>query len=257
MNMRHLIHSISGRLSNEMVLKLVSLEKRLSEANAIIDILLKDTVYTAHPSAGLNGQTVRKTIVRSVCKAFSPDMVIETGTFFGLSAGFFSEELGVPVYTSEVSERYYHVARRLLRKCSGITQFQEDSRSFLRKLAEDPPITSKRIFFYLDAHWGEDLPLIEELAIICNHWQNFCVLIDDFRVPWDDGYGYDDYGKDKVLAPALISDIMQEHELTMYLPDIPSSKETGGKRGCAFIIRLSEADIMNRIEGLRRYTPSG
>jgi hypothetical protein len=56
------------------------------------------------------------------------------------------------------------------------------------------------VFFHLDAHWEGDLPLQEEIEIILGRFPNFLIMIDDFRVPGDSGYGFDDYGRGKMLV---------------------------------------------------------
>jgi prepilin-type processing-associated H-X9-DG protein len=52
---------------------------------------------------------------------------------------------------------------------------------------------NKTTFLYLDGHWYADLPLQEEIDLIAANWNGFCILIDDFRAPGDEGYGYDFY----------------------------------------------------------------
>lgn len=61
-----------------------------------------------------------------------------------------------------------------------------------------------RLFAYLDAHWGEDLPLAEKLEIVFSWDSDAIVMIDDFQVPDDPGYAYDDYGPGKALTPDLV-----------------------------------------------------
>ena len=251
--LRRIYGKIKGKKFKEFCLKVVYLEKRLNEIEAIIDIILENKEYYPNPSTGINGQVIRKTIIRSICDAFSPNFVIETGTFFGLTAGFFSRELGLPVYTCEINPRYYHVSKRLLRNCSSVEQFMLDSREFLRKLGNDSSISSKRPLFYLDAHSHDNLPLREELMVICQSWSSFCVIIDDFKVPWDDGYRYDDYGNNKSLTPDFVSDILIHYNLSMYMPCIPSDQETGKKRGCAILLKKNDRHLIENINSLREY----
>jgi hypothetical protein len=46
-----------------------------------------------------------------------------------------------------------------------------DSRPFLKKILTDAPLRGKNIFFYLDAHGGEDPPLQEEAGVIVSPLQ--------------------------------------------------------------------------------------
>jgi predicted O-methyltransferase YrrM len=49
----------------------------------------------------LNGQQLRLRTVEALIRFFSPDAVIETGTFLGDSTRFFADQ-GLPVYSIEV-----------------------------------------------------------------------------------------------------------------------------------------------------------
>ena len=93
---------------------------------------------------------------------------------------------------------------------------------------------SESVFAYLDAHWEEDLPLAQELEIIASNWSHAVVMIDDFRVPGDEGYGYDDYGPGK----ALTADYLPFGALTdwsILYPLAASEEETGARRGCCVL----------------------
>ena len=86
-----------------------------------------------------------------------------------------------------------------------------------------------RVLFYLDAHWKDDLPLVEELRIITGSDLQWVVMIDDFKVPFDDGYSYDDYGPGKALNLDLLSFLKDRS--TFFFPRPHSSEETGAVRG--------------------------
>ena len=96
------------------------------------------------------------------------------------------------------------------------------------------------ISFLPDAHWNDDLPLAEELEIVFSHNSNAVVMVDDFRVPGDSGYGYDDYGPSKSLQQSYISPVLEAHNLAALYPTLPSEDETGLKRGCVVLARETE-----------------
>jgi hypothetical protein len=56
----------------------------------------------------------------------------------------------------------------------------------LRSIAPNVPALA-----YPDAHWEGDLPLADEIDAICNTLSRFVVIIDDFEVPDDSGYNFD------------------------------------------------------------------
>ena len=90
--------------------------------------------------------------------------------------------------------------------------------------------------FYLDAHWENHLPLKDELQIIFEHAQQFLILIDDFCVPHDAGYGYDNYGDGKSLELAYLRPLSQ-YRFAVFFPTAPSVLETGYRRGCVVLAR--------------------
>ena len=128
-----------------------------------------------------------------------------------------------------------------------------DSRQFLERTAHTE-LASKFTFFYLDAHWYDDLPLARELSIIERHWQNFVAMVDDFRVPGDEGYGYDAYGPDKTLSLEYLQELLKSRQLESFFPAEPSSNETGPKRGCVVIARAG--DTAARLRELRSLRPA-
>ena len=80
-----------------------------------------------------------------------------------------------------------------------------DSCSELRFLLAKQPLGT--LLYYLDAHWQENLPLQEEIKLILAYGQPAAIMIDDFAVPGDPDYGYDDYGPGKTLSLSLLAQI--------------------------------------------------
>ena len=94
---------------------------------------------------------------------------------------------------------------------------------------------NRNLFVYLDAHWNDDLPLVEELEIVFGACPNAIVMVDDFNVPFDDGYFYDDYGTCKSFDGELIEPCVAAHSLGVFYPSTSSVQETGSRRGCVVI----------------------
>ena len=114
-----------------------------------------------------------------------------------------------------------------------------DSRAALQKAGAAGLLGSGRGFFYLDAHWNADLPLREEVSTILEHCPDYVIAIDDFHVPHDEGFGYDDYGPGarldvSYLEPALAGDSR------VFLPGYSSENETGARRGIAIVCKEGE-----------------
>ena len=130
-----------------------------------------------------------------------------------------------------------------------------DSRPALRHLLNGPlgRYLDQDILFYLDAHWNNDLPLVEEIDLIFGKAKNAIVLVDDFQVPGDDGYSYDDYGGQKALTREYIDESVRKHNLAAFGPITPSRRETGEKRGCIVLAReLTRGPVLEQMTLLRR-----
>ena len=79
-------------------------------------------------------------------------------------------------------------------------------------------------------------------------------MIDDFQVPDDDGYGYDDYGMGKVLTREYIAPAVSQFQLVEFYPTTPSVAESGLRRGCIVVARdPSLVEALSRISLLRRW----
>ena len=185
-----------------------------------------------------NGQEKRQAIFNAVISTISPGLILETGTFLGTTTEFMAQ-LGIPIVTIESSARNYGFARTRLRSFRNVQLRLGDSRLLLRGAIEPHRIMlqTRPLFAYLDAHWNADLPLAEELENIFLVCPNAVVMIDDFRVPDDSGYQYDDYGSGNALTPGYIAPLVERFGLDLYYPSSPSSEETGLKRGCVILAK--------------------
>jgi hypothetical protein len=201
----------------------------------------------------MNGQAARQDIVRQLHQALTVDRVLETGTYRGGTTEFLADTFNVPVRSVEASPRYFAYASNRLRADVRIRLSQGDSRTFLREQAErvarrkESGAAPETVFFYLDAHWENDLPLAEELAIIAGAWERAVVMVDDFEVPGDSGYGFDDYGPGKALTESYLPPVVSDW--ATFYPATPSASETGARRGCVVLASPGIGDLS--IPGLR------
>ncbi len=188
-----------------------------------------------------NNQLLRQEMFIALMARFTPSAIVETGTFKGTTTAFMSDA-GVPVYTVEVNPRFFGFARMRLCRRRNVALRCQDSRSALRFWLDGElrQRANDTIFFYLDAHWHDDLPLAAELAIVFERCQKAIVMIDDFRVPHDDGYGYDAYGPGQALEPAYIQGVIETFGLCALYPSAPSASEGGARRGT---VVLARADV--------------
>jgi len=191
----------------------------------------------------MNGQVGRQQMVRRLLGSQPVELVIETGTHRGGTTQFLSHVSGAPVRTVEAEPRFYHFARRRFPEDGTVRVVLGDSRTFLEQLSADPATTAAPTFFYLDAHWGSDCPLTDEVELISERWADPLILIDDFAVPHDPGYGFDLHPDG---WPFDLEQLPRERlgDFRVLFPSLPAGEESGARRGCALLVRCSRADVI-------------
>jgi hypothetical protein len=207
--------------------------RRLLSQKAISKI--KQTVgaidYMRSPGLGagwgpFNGQTARQALFVEIITRTRPHAIVETGTFLGVTTELMSQT-ELPVFTIESNPRNYGFVRARFWRRPNVTLLHGDSRIGLRRLFDGAlrPLSGLTIFFYLDAHWNDDLPLAEEIDTIFSRCPMAVVMIDDFEVPSDAGYGFDDYGPGKALVLGYIRPAILAHQLRAFYPSTPSAAD--------------------------------
>ena len=178
-------------------------------------------------SEPLNGQHNRAAVIAALINVGGITCAIETGTYCGVTTEHLAT-LVESVVSIEVDPSYYSVAKERLGGSSTISLRLADSRSVLEELSAQSHVTEQPTLFYLDAHWGADLPLAAELTIICAAWSRAIVVIDDFEVPGDPGYGFDDYGPGARLDRSILPPLPGWWGA---YPSLASGAESGARRG--------------------------
>jgi hypothetical protein len=77
------------------------------------------------------------------------------------------------------------------------------------------------------------------------------MMIDDFEVPDDPGYQFDNYGERKVLTAAYLLPSIQSFKAVGAYPSLASECESGGRRGCIVLFTRSLEELLPRIPSLR------
>jgi hypothetical protein len=145
----------------------------------------------------------------------------------------------------------YEFSKWRLRGRNHCHLYKGNSDEVLRRF--DPADHARRCLFYLDAHWNNDLPLRAELKA-CAQWGNAVVMIDDFQVEDDPGFGFDDYG-DSIgrLTLNYIADLLDDCDV--FFPRFSSAVDKSRKtRGFVMLIRNCEiSSKMRDCPFLREY----
>ena len=152
--------------------------------------------------------------------------------------------------------RFHEFARLRLRKFPNVILRQANSIDGLKALAAESVDRSGPIFFYLDAHWGCYLPLREELEIITSSFPKAVIMVDDFQVPDDPGYKFDNYGEANKLSINYVL-AANTPKLATYFPTARSEFETGEKRGSVVMSAdPGVAAVLDRLPSLQRWRGS-
>lgn len=229
---------------------------RLNDLETAIHVLVDSPTYQPGERVGFNGLAGRKKVFDALLGKYRFSCFIETGTHVGNTTGYLSEKSKLPVYSSEINPILYSLARMRLKDLSDIYLYNLDSTKFIEEMIDDPKIVDSECFFYLDAHWKKNSPLLEEIGQIASRWEKFIIMIDDFQVPDDEGYGYDRYGAFQKLNISLIRPAIKRYNLRAFFPNIPSAEESvqPKPRGFVILARNDEyADSLETIPLLRRY----
>jgi hypothetical protein len=132
---------------------------------------------------------VLEALVRQVVTEHEIRTIVETGTWRGYTTRRFAEFVA-NVFTIESDPSLWHLATATLVDKPNVTLFQGRSQSLLRNLI---PALLKPALYYLDAHWENDWPILQELDAIAELDARCCIIIHDCKVPTCPGLGFDSY----------------------------------------------------------------
>ena len=221
---------------------------------AAAEIDLANLSLAAGFSGPLNGQYIRTRIVEAIFENCGITDVVETGTFRGTTTEYFAHKVKGTVYTCESQPRYWLYANRRLANFKNVELQLIDSRPFLKNVFSRESLAQAHCFCYLDAHWEQDLPLAEEIDIVLARHQSTVVLVDDFEVPGDCSYGFDDYGPGKKLCLELLGSFRTRLS-DVFFPSFSGLSDSGSRRG--YVVFASSAELNEKLKsvpGLRAAT---
>ncbi len=201
------------------------------------------TTWWAQP---FNGQLMRFQACFEVCQRFKPQIAIETGTFYGTTTVALSSLVSGHTFTIEINEEYANLADAYFKAIGlddkKITILRGNSATEIVNVLSSVSRDS-RVLVYLDAHWGEELPLQDELSALINWGGAFVVIIDDFYINYDNDFGFDSYGGIK-LDLSLIPKDFSGH---VFFPNHQAKQEYGARRGTCFLVSSTAATFISDI----------
>lgn len=137
-----------------------------------------------YESEAFNDDMVVTKEVTRIIQHFKPKYIIETGTHEARTSKYLAS-LGIEFHTIEINKEYYEDCKQKLQHFDNATVHLGASDEVLNSLLPKLKLNDNEyIFFYLDAHWGANFPLKNELNIIGHYCCNKSLIcIDDFQVP--------------------------------------------------------------------------
>jgi len=159
--------------------------------------------------------------------------VIETGTWKGTTTKLLSA-MAEKVFTVEINEDYFKETKDLDNYENIIREFG-NSPEILEKWFKEDSVKQPSLFF-LDAHWNEYNPLLDELKIIAKYNMNKSIIvIHDFYNPFHEEFGYDQYGDITYNIDYIKDSINKIYYMNNWV-HYYNSQATGDKRGVIFIL---------------------
>lgn len=150
---------------------------------------MSEVIFDSNPTNAFNGDRFVLHEVKQIINKYNIKNIVETGTYLGATTKVLSEVVE-NLYTIECNNDYYVKSKALLKDCSNVHMYLGSSPNVMDTLL---PTLQGRTLFFLDAHWYNYCPLIDEIKTIEKHNKKDSVLIvHDFKVPGKN-FGFDSY----------------------------------------------------------------
>jgi hypothetical protein len=190
-----------------------------------------------------NGQLTRSRKVQIVLNSLMPSLIIETGTYRGVTTEYLYSISNIPVVSIEIDKDFFDAAMQRFAASGtlkGIELIHGHSVTCLKELFKRDNFKEKGLFVYLDAHWGEDLPLFEELILFSGWDPPIVILIDDFKVEKFPMYGFDSYNDVAICSENL----PHLARFKLFVPSESHLVETGARRGSGYLLNKSAITLL-------------
>jgi hypothetical protein len=135
---------------------------------------------------------------------------VETGSNVGSTLAYVARSYPqLRCLSCEPDQSAFEQASANVGNYSNVVLFNGTSQKFIEHLSKhEPGIFSEQCFFWLDAHgYGFEWPLKKELEFVTGKFNSGYILIDDFKVPERDHFGYDQY-QDQVCSYDFVKEAL-------------------------------------------------
>jgi hypothetical protein len=188
-----------------------------------------DIQLMPHQWEAFNGDTFIQENFLKLKEKFHINTAIELGTCLGSTALWLSDHFW-HVFTIEVNPTFAQIAKERLEGCPNVMLIVGDSTEELPKIEFDD-----NTIIFIDSHWYDVCPMIQELTIIADKKVKPVIAIHDFYVP-NENLGYDEiHGQPFTMMwiNQYIINIYGENGFDYYYNSTSESTEI--KRGIVYI----------------------
>lgn len=191
-----------------------------------------------------NGDTFVQSEFLKLRDQFNIKNVVETGSCLFTTTKWFSDNFD-SVYTFEIVQDFYNYGMEITADRTNINAFRCHSPDGLKLICDQ--IVDETIFF-LDAHWGDACPLLEEIEQIAKFRIDPIIVIHDFKTD-NPNLGFDSF-KESQFDLNFVN-----HSLSKVYPNgfdyYFNDEACGAMRGMIYILPPANRRYINRrIQGI-------
>lgn len=168
---------------------------------------------------GFHGDKYLLTLVDTVADLSST--FIETGTNVGSTLTYFASKYKhIHCLSCEVDKKAFREASNNASGLTNVQIYNLTSQKFMKHLyKKHKSLFEKNVLFWLDAHgFGFRWPLREEISFITKNFRSPYILIDDFKVPNLENFGFDEYAGQICSFDHIENALNQGFEYNVYYP---------------------------------------
>lgn len=188
-----------------------------------------------------NGDTFVEQEFLKLRDKFGIRTIVELGTCLGSSTLWMAKHFD-RVFTIEINREYRDIACDRFgvdAHRADVWSFLGDTVNILPKLftEESEPETIREPFIlFIDSHWGDNVPMLQELEIIAQTKIKPVIVIHDFKVPNQPGLGFDEYKGQAFDWEYIFEAIQKIYGGRVFSHHCNSEeKSAGAKRGVIYI----------------------
>lgn len=136
--------------------------------------------------------------LHKIIQKYDINTIIETGSYKGWSTNVLAQ-YGKEVISIEINPELLNLAKANNSHNSNVIFYEGSSQKILEKIL--PDYKNKNLVIFLDAHWHDYWPILDELTVIKDNELEPVIIIHDFFTPNEFGnskFGFDRY-KDQNL----------------------------------------------------------